>query len=68
MDWIFSLIGGLIFAFIWWIVLLPIFIVIATPYILIRSIIGDGPYLLKIRDRYSRVIEFWKENAWAMSP
>ena len=63
-----NLIGDILVGFIWWILLLPLFMIIATPFILIMAIRGNGPYFRKVESRYSGVIEFWKENAWAMSP
>ena len=62
-----SFIGDLLIGFIWWILLLPLFLLIATPFILLLAIKGDGTYYRKVRGRYSRVIDFWEENAWALS-
>jgi hypothetical protein len=63
-----NFIGYILVGFIWWILLLPLFMLIATPFILLLSIKGEGPYYRKVRARYSRVIDFWEENAWAMTP
>lgn len=68
MNWIVGLMGGLLFALLWWMVLLPILLIFATPYILVRSLPGDGPYLRKIRERYERVLDFWKDYAWILPP
>ena len=63
-----NLVGHLLVGFIWWILLLPLFLLIATPFILLLAIKGDGPYIRNVRERYSRVIVFWEDNAWAMTP
>ncbi len=63
-----NLLGHLLFGFVWWILLLPLFLLFASPFLLILSVGGDRPYLHNVRNRYSRVVEFWRENAWALSP
>ena len=68
MNWIAELVGGLLIALAWWMILLPICLLIAAPYILLRSIAEDGPYLRKIRARFDRVFDFWKDYAWMLPP
>jgi hypothetical protein len=60
--------GELIFWFFWWILLLPLFLVVATPFILVISIKGSGSYFSRIKNRYVAVVDFWKDNAWALAP
>ncbi len=54
--------------FLWWILLLPLFMIIATPFILLVSIKGDGSYFSRIKGRYAAVVDFWKDHAWALAP
>jgi hypothetical protein len=68
MKEIMNIIPHFLVGFIWWILLLPLFIVIATPFILLISLKGDGPYFQKVRARYTSVYDFWCENAWVMTP
>ena len=63
-----NFISYLLVVLIWRVLLLPLFLLIATPFILLLAIKGDGSYYRKVRNRYSRVIDFWEENAWAMTP
>lgn len=43
-----------------WLVLLPIFLILATPGVLVLAFFGEGSYLAKARQRYQRVVQFWK--------
>jgi len=63
-----SAIGDILFWFLWWILLLPLFMIVATPFILMMSIRGDGRYFSRLKSRYVAVVDFWKENAWALAP
>ena len=63
-----SAIGELLFWFLWWILLLPLFMILAFPFILLLSIKGDGSYFSRVKSRYAAVVDFWKDNAWALAP
>lgn len=54
----------LLLAFIWWILLLPLFLVIATLFILATSFFGEGSYWEKVKEKYRRVIKFWEDWGW----
>jgi hypothetical protein len=54
--------------FIWWMLLLPICLFVATPVILFISLKGNGTYREKMSRRYGGVVEFWREHAWMLSP
>lgn len=60
-------INGIVW-FIWWLLLLPVCLLIATPVILLASLRRNGTYGERIRRRYAGVVEFWREHAWALSP
>ena len=52
-----SAIGELLFWFLWWILLLPLFMIVATPFILLLSIKGDGSYSSRVKTRYAAADE-----------
>ena len=58
----------LVVSFLWWFVLLPICMLLATPVIAIASFFGGGGYWEELKCRYRRVIDFWANHAWAISP
>ena len=60
-------IGHLLFGLVWWLLLLPVFMVLATPFIWVLALRGEGPYFRKVADRYAGVAGFWKRNAWVLS-
>jgi len=42
-----------------WAIFLPVVLIIATPYILISSFIGENSYLQNLNIKYRKVIDFW---------
>ena len=54
--------------FIWWIIGFPIICLAATPFILLVSCRGTGPYLRRVCKRYRGLVEFWKENGILLVP
>lgn len=54
--------------FIWWMLLLPLFMVVSTPVILIVALKGETTYIVRVRRKYAGVFEFWRDHAWALSP
>ena len=57
-----TIISWLIDVVLWlilWVVLLPVCFVVSTPFILIGALFGEGDYVDKLRDRYTRVYYFW---------
>ena len=54
--------------FIWWIIGFPIICLAATPFILLVSYRGVGPYWKGVGIRYRGLIEFWKENGILLVP
>ena len=63
-----SFIVHLVVGFVWWALLLPLFLLLATPVLLLLAIRGEGAYVRKVRKRYAGVIAFWEETAWALAP
>jgi hypothetical protein len=56
------LLGGLaelLFKLILWLVLLPIFLIVSTPAILIQSLWNLPGYFSEVRFRYGKVVAFW---------
>jgi len=49
------------------VLLLPLLLLIATPYILIASLLGQGSYSDNAKMRYRGVFEFWKKWGWGFS-
>jgi hypothetical protein len=54
-------------AFVWWVLLLPLFLFVATPYILIASFFGEGSYCEKVKMKYRRIVSFWEKWGWGFS-
>jgi hypothetical protein len=54
-------------AVVWWVLLLPLFLVIATPYILIAPSFAEGSYREKVEEKYRKVIKFWGDWGWGFS-
>jgi hypothetical protein len=65
---ILNIIAQLFMAFLWWLLLFPILLIVATPYILIVSVFSKAPYRQEVSWRYAGVVDFWKENAWLIPP
>mgnify|MGYP003587789992 CR=1 FL=1 len=63
-----NFIGYLLFSFIWWMLLLPVSMIMATPFILVLALRGAGSYFRKVAERYAGVMDFWRENAGVLSP
>ncbi len=57
----------LFLGFIGSVLVLPLLLIVSTPYILIASFFGDGSYGNKIKAKYRSVIKFWKEWGWGFS-
>ncbi|MDO8704029.1 MAG: hypothetical protein Q7J84_03700 [Sulfuricaulis sp.] len=54
-------------AFVWWVLLLPLFLVFATPYIFIASFFGEGACWEKVKVKYRKVVLFWEKWGWGFS-
>jgi hypothetical protein len=54
-------------AVVWWVLLLPLFLIIATPYILIASSFAGGSYKEEVKEKYRKVIKFWGDWGWGFS-
>ena len=63
-----NFIGHLAVGLVWWALLLPLFLLLATPVILLLAIRGEGAYFRKVGKRGAGVIRFWEENAWTLAP
>lgn len=50
-----------LFSFFWWLVLLPILWLVASPFILILAIFSKYPYWQSVGGMYSGVTDTWKE-------
>jgi len=61
-TFIFSLIMDILIEFIFQFLLLPVFAVIATPWILIRNIFRKGTYLENVKKSYLKVFHYWKKS------
>jgi hypothetical protein len=49
-----------LFGFFFWMVVLPILLVTLTPVFLVRSLIGNEPFVAAMKRKYGRLIGFWK--------
>lgn len=58
MSFIIDLILDFLFSFL----LLPIYAVLATPWIIIRNIFRKGGYIKNIKTSYTKVFEYWKKH------
>jgi len=52
---------------VWCLLLLPLFLLIATPYILIVSLFGEGSYLEKVKQKYQGVTKLWIKWGWGFT-
>ncbi len=59
LDFVLDLVLGLAFRA----VFLPASLLISTPVIVISSLHGEGSYLEKMRGKYARVYDLWR-NHW----
>jgi len=48
----------------WWFVFFPCLWLLATPFILILSLWGEGAYVESVKDKYQSVTEFW--DKWGL--
>lgn len=58
----------LLVSLLWWIILYPVFWVLATPVILIAAIFRPRPYWQAVRTMYRAVTDFWSEWAAVLTP
>lgn len=54
--------GDLVLDLILRFVFLPVFLLISTPYVVVSSLHGEGSYLERMRWKYARVYEFWRDH------
>lgn len=66
MDFILEVIVRILSYVILIVILLPIFIVIATPFILIGSAFSSQPYFSATKDGFWNTVEIWKSVATNM--
>ncbi len=63
---------AIVFVAIHWLVVLPVALIVATPYFLVASIFSSLPYGRALIDYYKRLyssfVRFWKEFGWYCSP
>lgn len=41
--------------------LLPISLIVATPFVLVAAVFGSGPYWNNVRESYGKLTDFWFE-------
>jgi hypothetical protein len=58
----------MLIGFIWWIVLLPVIWLLATPLILVGSLFSGQSYGNAVMDKYRKVTRFWSEWGIYFSP
>lgn len=63
MDLIIEILARLICALLLFLFLLPIFILVATPYVIIGGAFSDQPYINAVKNGYDSTIENWKSFA-----
>ena len=52
---------------IFWLVLLPVSMILATPFVLIGAVLVDRPYRSAVGDGYRGVHDFWKDTlVWVL--
>lgn len=62
MDTVLEIILETLVSILWWILLFPLILLAATPFILLVSLIGKPEHTSKrITDNYRLVFEFWPE-------
>jgi len=65
---ILELIFDPILSFFWWILLLPLIWIVATPIILVISIFSEIPYNKAIIRAYDKIIQYWKKYGIYFAP
>lgn len=57
-----EIIIDVVMQFIFWIVILPILMIFATPVILLTSIFKKGSYTENIKSSYRKLFKYWKDR------
>lgn len=61
MDVIFGFIGRILLGLLLWVVLLPVTLVIATPFILVLALFESKPYGEAVAKGYSSALRLWEK-------
>jgi hypothetical protein len=61
MDIIFGFIGRILLGFVLWVVLLPVTLIIATPFILVLALFESEPYGEAVANGYSSALRLWEK-------
>jgi hypothetical protein len=61
MDVIFGFIGRILLGLLLWVVLLPVTLVIATPFILVLALFESKPYGEAVANGYSSALRLWEK-------
>ena len=56
-EFLLGCVGSVFFWFVAWIVLLPLWMIIATPYVLVIAALDSSSYGLAVRDRYATAMD-----------
>jgi len=58
----------LIISFFWWIILLPIVFILATPIIFIKTLFSELPYKKSIVNSFDAIVQYWKKYGVYFTP
>ena len=58
LDFVFEILLEILF----WVIFLPLIMILSTPIILIKSIFGKKSYLNNLKADYSKVYHWWERN------
>ncbi len=68
-DLISDVLKDVLLALLWWILLFPIVLLAATPFIVIASLLGPPKYFAaRVGKGYHRVIDFWSNWGIVLTP
>jgi hypothetical protein len=59
---LFEIVLGILVDAVFRFVLLPLFLILATPIILVRALFGPERYAANVRSGYRRVLAYWAEH------
>ncbi len=63
---------SMVFWIIHWVIVLPVALVVATPYVLVAAMFRAKPYGSAVRDEYRRICrsfaEFWEKMGYGFTP